>query len=345
MPASRYGGIIVWLLVFLVPLTGSEPRGPGKRGCIRWVRNFEGVKSEHVDRKCNILDDNTPVCCAARGQRNSNAEPRGVGEEHLVAKDELIELNGRCSIERTYKPSPYEIRHLEFAATLMSISDASQRLESLLRFLTTPAEIAHNYEWLHYAKVLMQGGHIEEGERARLVLSHFEVTRACRQPGGGVTSSSWREWIEPLSVHGRHPFAFASCRHIDAVARAYPQRGGADRGGLEDVSGGAGRGSSGEVKAVSIMNVDYLVLLSNKMMHNLNGSTPGVYMEEIYESKQGAGGEAGSRRLRPFNRHLLLDAGTSYFQSSLSWLTCAYSQVDCLLVMAMCVSVYLCGWV
>jgi hypothetical protein len=46
--------------------------------------------------------------------------------------------------------------------------------------------------------------HVEETEDDRMYLSFFEVTKTC--PSGSKTT--WREWIEPLTMHSRHPDAF-----------------------------------------------------------------------------------------------------------------------------------------
>ena len=48
----------------------------------------------------------------------------------------------------------------------------------------------------------------------RNFLSRFVVTKTCDDPGseksqGGVQTAVWEEWIEPLSIHFRHPFSYS----------------------------------------------------------------------------------------------------------------------------------------
>ncbi|KAJ1414785.1 hypothetical protein B484DRAFT_422511 [Ochromonadaceae sp. CCMP2298] len=61
--------------------------------------------------------------------------------------------------------------------------------------------------WLARVQARMGGGEVEETEDDLQYLSRFEVTRSCK----GAATESWLEWIEPLTVHARHPFAFANC--------------------------------------------------------------------------------------------------------------------------------------
>lgn len=41
----------------------------------------------------------------------------------------------------------------------------------------------------------------------RNFLSRFVVTKACDDSNGGVQTEAWEEWIEPISIHFRHPFS------------------------------------------------------------------------------------------------------------------------------------------
>ena len=40
-----------------------------------------------------------------------------------------------------------------------------------------------------------------------------ELVRRCKtKKNNTVTQNNWIEWIEPLSVHGRHPFSMFNCK-------------------------------------------------------------------------------------------------------------------------------------
>jgi hypothetical protein len=154
------------------------------------------------------------------------------------------------------------------------------------------------------------------------VLSKFIVTRRCLRPDSGhheteteavdVVVDEWVEFIEPLTLHARHPMALASCQHIPAVRRAFPAGG------------------------VPIMDVDYLLLQSSSDLYR---PRPGHFPNSSGDIR---GNHRGSRGVRDYslssfsespvmggkrNQHLLIDAGSSTFDSSLAWFTCAYSQV------------------
>jgi hypothetical protein len=244
----------------------------------------------------------------------------------LVPRGQQRATRGNCRISRRYIPSPYELQHMEFARSLMGISDSARRLDALLRFVTAPEEIRSNYRWLRYAKLLMQGSPVDNEKEAKEILSYFEVTRVCRGGAGAAVPEEWVQWIEPVTVHGRHPFAFAECRHIEPIVRYYPRRLPLER--LEGVLAGGADSFPRSVAAVPIMNVDYLILLSAHMMHNLQGASPGERESSTRpRTHPRAEGTGAVSPLRPLQRHFLVDAGTSFFHSSLSWLACAYSQV------------------
>ena len=60
----------------------------------------------------------------------------------------------------------------------------------------------------------------------RDVLSRFIVTKTCDDENAhdGVEKTTWEEWIEPLSVHFRHPFSFTSgSKELDEAFQNFPK--------------------------------------------------------------------------------------------------------------------------
>jgi hypothetical protein len=62
----------------------------------------------------------------------------------------------------------------------------------------------------------------EELPHDRNFLSRFVVTKTCDDPGsessqGGLQTAVWEEWIEPLSIHFRHPFSYSSGSNKDLI--------------------------------------------------------------------------------------------------------------------------------
>jgi hypothetical protein len=75
----------------------------------------------------------------------------------------------------------------------------------------------------------------------REYLSYFNVSRVCGHENKSDVTSSWMEWIEPLTVHARHPFSLFSC-------------------GKNDVWGLRDTASEPSTGAVHIENIDYILL-------------------------------------------------------------------------------------
>ena len=120
-------------------------------------------------------------------------------------------------------------------------------------------------------------------------LSKFVLTRTCE--GEQTAPQQWVEWIEPLSVHARHPFGMSHCTYNNRVY------------GEEIAKSGVPN-----IQQESIFSVDYVLLQSA-------ASLPAF---EVTSSP------APSVRK---TKSVLFDAGTSRFDSSLFWFTCGFSQV------------------
>ena len=244
-----------------------------------------------------------------------------------------------CTITKQYHSSPQELRDLAFAKRIARMGKASltqpspladgtklpqdvhnARLEALLTYVTSDEVTTNSTRWLERVRVHMQHGlaplpsevlkshgisrpipgssgdelnsehHADDFE----FLSRFEVTKIC---SNGETRR-WNEWIEPLTITARHPFGFSSCRN---AATAY-----------------AGRKGSPSSK-VGRSNVDYVLLQSGRHLNAASDAT------STTASGQPSAGRTRRRR-EPPPRHVLLDAGTSTFDSSLYWFTCGYSQ-------------------
>ncbi len=56
--------------------------------------------------------------------------------------------------------------------------------------------------------MLLEVGRKLSGRVDLLLLSRYEITKACHN---AIHDKVFLEWIEPLTVHGRHPFALLHC--------------------------------------------------------------------------------------------------------------------------------------
>jgi hypothetical protein len=135
-------------------------------------------------------------------------------------------------------------------------------------------------------------------------LSRFEVTRTCSDAATVNVVTKWTEWIEPIGITARHPFGFGKCR----PAAPYYN------------SNGEHNPSKKNKPRVGRSDVDYVLLQSGAALYRHSHSASGRRM-------RANGGGSGSRGAPAAPKHYMFDAGTSTFDSSLFWFTCAYSQV------------------
>ena len=78
--------------------------------------------------------------------------------------------------------------------------------EKLKAFIRSDDEVKRSVEWLERVKIRMTSpDDVPETENDRKYLSRFEYTKTCK---GETAVTKWIEWIEPLTVHTRHPFAY-----------------------------------------------------------------------------------------------------------------------------------------
>lgn len=176
-----------------------------------------------------------------------------------------------------------------------SADEVESRLDLLLSYVTLDETINNSTRWLQRVKEHSQSEHAAEfSPDDAEFLSRFEYTRVC-----GAEVETWTEWIEPITITARHPFGFGKCRNTGKhFTRGKPRAGRSD--------------------------VDYVLLQSGAALYNQTHTPSGRRI-------LGSSGAVGRHRASGGggNKHYLLDAGTSTFDSSLFWFTCGYSQVLC----------------
>lgn len=252
---------------------------------ITWGGNFGSVSSENVPFDCT--HNGKSVCCS-----NFRGIPNEEKKTLLANSTRGSDAPRRrsCTVKRLYIPSPYEVRHIEFAASLATMT-AEAADKALVDFLVTDREVNEAILWLDRVKYRMKSrGKYPEvaNEDDFKYMSRFRVTKRCPH---SKLDAEWDEWIEPLSVHARHPFA-TGCGRSDIYEI---QKKKANYPGAKD-----------------IMDVDYVLTLSGDVFSNHTNS------KSLMHTGQRHGG---------ITKRFLFDAGTSTFDSSLKWFTCAYSQV------------------
>jgi hypothetical protein len=90
---------------------------------------------------------------------------------------------------------------------------------ALISFITSDAEIEAASRWTKRIHERMLNPYSEKDTADDYeYLSYFEVEQTCIFTEGatagtaGSTITTWKEWIEPLSVHMRHPFSLGKCK-------------------------------------------------------------------------------------------------------------------------------------
>jgi hypothetical protein len=189
------------------------------------------------------------------------------------------------------------------AKEIDALAAEEDRKTALTEFVL--ADLPHVSRWL--ARVQLHMGNTREGasdygvnktfdsvpvtEDDFTYLSRFQFTRTCEKEAPVV----WYEWIEPLTVHARHPYSLIHCM---------------GRAGSVEVEGTEVRykGKTYHTDyALGLINSDYII------MQNGHG-----FEETIRHNPP--------RKYREAKRYFY-DLGTSMFESSLVWFTCMYTQV------------------
>lgn len=282
---------IVIIMMLGTTCVRAEESCPKCPKCQKWGNQFDVLlQYSNIERDCKVPghERDIPVCCAAVNTVNST---RGVGLDFIP--DTKTKRRGKyCVVTKEYFSSPLELYDLALAHKLRASSEVlEERLHSFMTHVTSPETIDNSTKWLKRIKIHMESEETPtETQDDKDFLSRFVFTRTCNSK----VVEQWIEYIEPLTIHARHPFSFATCLN--------PQR----KPYSEYFTKGKPR--------VGRSNVDYVLVKSGKNFYN-----------EFTPSFTSNGKEKPVRRQRS-PRHYMFDAGTSTFDSSLVWFTCAYSQ-------------------
>lgn len=231
---------------------------------IEWKFNFEGptASSKYIKRGCEL--QNLPMCCSILNSTYGNVGP------FLNAP---VESQG-CTISKVYRPSGYEMHHSKMIREIAAMTDFDQRKKTLLAFFYNKTEVDHSKKWLKRIELRMSNPNIATTDDDKIYLSRFKVTKAC-----GSHQTKWVEWIEPLTIHFRHPFAFAKCRERDSHHHPAPP-------------------TWLPLSDIDLQSTEYILLKNGNLSEDISSK--------------------GNR--------FLFDMGSSRFDSSGWWFTCAYAQ-------------------
>lgn len=184
------------------------------RPCVKWGNTFDvSLTSENVIRSCT-LPDSRPVCCSAvekSDKVDNKRSSKPIGENMEYREDKFY--GDECKLTKVYVSSPQELRDLQFSEHINSLSadhTDTIRLETLVNYTISEEIVRNSSLWLDRVKYHMSSEKSPEYNKNLdfEFLSRFEFTRTC-----GSKIEKWIEWIEPLTITARHPFAFGRCRN------------------------------------------------------------------------------------------------------------------------------------
>jgi hypothetical protein len=254
------------------------------KDCVKFGAQFDiPLQSKNIRNDCT-LPDGRPVCCAAVLSNSTYIDDhtissRGVGYTHhsVQMMTRTSSLKGKvkssCSITKTYISSPQEERDLHISLQLDKIADTEMRLESLMKYITSDEMLSNSTKWLERVSVHMRSEVIPQGNFVdKEFLSRFHVTRKCAAGNGTdrtIDSVEWDEWIEPVNIAARHPFAFSRCRPTSKYFRGKPGTG-FDRSDVDYVllQSGAAIADQGYVPGRFPFTISIVIFSFNEMRCN-----------------------------------------------------------------------------
>eukprot|EP01041_Mallomonas_annulata_P003143 gene3143-6182_t len=143
---------------------------------------------EILDCKSN---NKLPTCCSSIYNNQSNSL-----FYHL--KSNATERSEVCSLKKIYVPSPYEELQFKIAPTL------GNNRSAIMKFMTSSEEMKASNAWLERVRIRTHSENDpEETVDDTKYLSYFSITKKC-----GEYAETWKEWIEPITLHTRHPYSY-----------------------------------------------------------------------------------------------------------------------------------------
>jgi hypothetical protein len=194
---------ISFFFYLLVSCYSIDPDTSSNRNVIEWGSMFGGLSpSKNIDYDCKF--NGHPTCCAVLNYMNLTSELRHSSKHN----SHNATYHQSCTIKREYLPSAYEMKQFNKSIEISALPTEQQRLAALISFLIDDVPLSIRWlERVHIRSRLAEDSPATEDDE--IFLSKFLVTKTCH--GRDRLSTSWIEWIEPLTLHARHPFGYAGC--------------------------------------------------------------------------------------------------------------------------------------
>jgi len=178
-------------IILLICSVGSLFFASAASKTYQWKKMYQfPLEGKNIAKECK-LPNGSPICCSAL-------------DGHFVTNktdlsDRRKKRRSNCRTTRVYESSDYEKRHLEAAQTVKGVGP-------LWSFVQSSEEMKAAKDWLADVKSLMTEEHYgTKLEPNTTHLSRFIVTEECNDAAATTTI----EYIEPISITARHPFAWS----------------------------------------------------------------------------------------------------------------------------------------
>jgi len=160
-----------------------------------------GPSTTNIHYNCRT-PNGTNICCALVDESNYNARKEGMERSRSFQKYAVRRDSSSCSIVRSYHPSPFENQNFLDAIRFQSLKTPARRYEALSSFFLSEVNILMSEPWLKRINKRMNSrkDNIRENDVDWKYLPRFHVEMHCDHK-----NYSWNEWIEPLTLHCRHP--------------------------------------------------------------------------------------------------------------------------------------------
>ena len=288
---------------------------------ISWGKVFGGLDSHILGTTLSLIypsiisNLNIPsYSCSCEGDRSCILDAGFSDNHHIKSshRSNPISEKGRCTYIKVYVPSPYEEEQFSLARLFDSISNSISRRKAITDYLVSDKNLNQSFLWTNRVadrmKYPLKYTNLYYDDVDVMYLSRFNITRQCPQQ----PAVTWVEWIEPLSIHARHPFSLLRWVNSDRAIK----------NGFGDftqqfLSAIERSGFSAAISQVSLINVDHILIHH----HRINGSDSDSDAARSHHSKHSLQKQTVPTTHQQSGRNYMFDVGTSMFESSLWWFT------------------------
>lgn len=195
---------LIWIATSVSWGQGSDPSVPEVLP--------SSVASNNIQLDCRFAG--YPICCSALSKTGLKS-----GFDSLNnAVHHKLKHGGVCTTKKKYVSSPYEKRQYEMAVKINALATESERRDEYIKYFLSDTDMKESKIWLERVRIHGQSGAVPQPTNDDFeYMSRFEITKTCSVHHNGALvneTQTWLEWIEPLSMHARHPFAFSGCFNL-----------------------------------------------------------------------------------------------------------------------------------